>query len=271
MRRTTLFTRLAATIAFLSAIPSLALAQTVETVTTTRLRIVSADDQPVLHANVTIEGGEARITDEKGEVSLGHGTRQTFIVAVRRIGYTPWFGKVNFADTSSVFTIRLKSLSQTLATVNVSARTIKSPLELTGFYDRWMMRQKGVLSAVFIGPEELEFRHPDKISGMLHGLNGVEVRRTERGDAVVWSTITRCKMAIVIDGQEQQPEEIVSTSKGGMASVKGTASAVLLDQMLDANDVMAIEIYERSGNMPISMQTHNACGAIALWTGSRKP
>jgi len=36
------------------------------------------------------------------------------------------------------------------------------------------------------------------------------------------------------------------------------------------NDVMAIEVYERGGNMPISLQVNDTkCGVIALWTGSR--
>ncbi len=38
-------------------------------------------------------------------------------------------------------------LAQALAPVTVTGEaTIKSPLKLTGFYDRWMMRQKGTLS-----------------------------------------------------------------------------------------------------------------------------
>jgi hypothetical protein len=239
--------------------PAIAAAETDPSLKTNRLRVVSADYQPVVHANVTIEGAVPRITDEKGEVSLGSGTRQTFTVNVRRIGYAPWFGNVDFADTTLVFTIKVQPLGQTLATVNVNERTIKTPLELTGFYDRWMMRQKGTLSAVFIGPEELEFRHPDKITNMLYGLNGVRVIRNKKtGDLFAYSTqivsmgAGLCPMAIVIDGQQ----------------LVGTA----IDKILDANDVAAIEIYSRGGNMPTSLHANDsACGVLVFWTGSRKP
>ena len=47
---------------------------------------------------------------------------------------------------------------------------------------------------------------------------------------------------------------------------------VVIDQILEANDVTAIEIYPRGANMPISLQVANpACGVVAFWTGSRKP
>jgi hypothetical protein len=228
---------------------------------TSLLRIVSSDGQPVVHASVTVEGGISQITDETGEVSLGHGTRQTFTVHVRRIGYQPWFGTVDFADTASVFTIRLPSLTQPLSTVTVSGTAaIKSPLELAGFYDRWMMRQKGALSAVFIGPEELEFRHPNKITGMLYGLNGVRLIRNDKtGDLTPVSTQiaslygTLCPMAVIIDGQQMYRNYPI-------------------DKLLDAGDVAAIEVYARGGNVPISLHANDsACGIVVFWTGSRKP
>lgn len=228
---------------------------------TSLLRVVSPDSQPVVYASVTVEGGISQITDEKGEVSLGHGSRHTFTVRVRRIGYQPWFGKVDFADTATVFTVTLPRLTQALSAVTVTeAAPIKSPLELAGFYDRWMMRQKGALSAVFIGPEELEFRHPDKITGMLYGLNGVRLIRDNRtGDVTPVSTQiaslygTLCPMAIIIDGQQMMRNYPI-------------------DKLLDAGDVAAIEVYARGGNVPISLHANDsACGIVVLWTGSRKP
>ncbi len=118
---------------------------------------------------------------------------------------------------------------------------------------------KGLLSATFIGPEELEFRHPDKITNMLYGLNSVRiVRNSKTGQLMVTSTQIvdvkhgYCPMAIVIDGHQVYDAAI--------------------DDILSADDVTGIEIYSRGGNMPITMQVQDAaCGAIAFWTGSRKP
>ncbi len=247
--------------------PALALAQA------RVIRVVSSDGQPIAHANVSVEGGITQVTDDSGLVSLGAGKRQTFTVRVRRIGFSQWFGKLELPDTAATLTIAMPSLAQNLATVKVSGEAkSKSPLVMTGFYDRWLMRQKGVLSAVFISPEELEFRHPDRITAMLYGLNGVRVNqacvsppvKTSRGSScltglVAFSTFVpgNCPMAIVIDGMQQHPMG---------------ASYVGVDNLLDAYSVAAIEVYSRGGNMPVNFQFQDTeCGVLAFWTGSRRP
>ena len=234
------------------------------------LRVVSQDSQPIAFANVSIEGGITQITDEKGNVDLGAGKSQTLTMRVMRIGYRPWFGKVDLPDSAVVRTVTLPSLAQSLAptVITESSAPLKSPLQLAGFYDRWLMRQKGMLSAVFISPEELEFRHPDRITGMLYGLNGVQLSRAcveppdRRGNClqglVAFSAIKRmCPMTIVVDGLQ------VYASAGANVNI---------DMLLNASDVAAIELYARGGNMPVNFQFQDVgCGVLAFWTGSRKP
>jgi hypothetical protein len=251
-----------------------------------KLRVVAADTLPIPFAYVTVEGGYGQITDEKGEVSLGAGKRQTLTLRVQRIGYQPWFGKLDFPDTAAVLTVQLARIAQSLSAVTVTGTAAIKSLQLTGFYDRWMMRQKGALSAVFIGPEEIEFRHPDKITNMLRGLNGVTFRRSCEGELVAFSATNLCPMAVLVDGTQQCPS---SGCKGTatMLGVSGAQSshpncddprglnattAVIIDQFLNAGDVAAIEVYNRGGNVPVSISAWDqACGIIAFWTGSRKP
>jgi hypothetical protein len=267
-------------IALLAALPPAAQAQL------RKLRVVSTDSQPVAYAYVTLDGGSGQITDEKGEVSLGAGALKTFTVNVRRIGYQQWFGKLELPDTAAVLTVTLARIAQTLGAVRVSGNSgAPSSLPLRGFYDRWLMRQKGLLSAVFIGPEEIEFRNPDKITNMLSGLNGVTLKRSCEGAPVAFGYNGRCQMAILVDGVRQCPGvgcNVDPTSMGlpgpphdhSCTSLKliDAQTAVLIDQVLNANDVAAIEVYNRGGNMPVSLQASDqACGVIAFWTGSRKP
>jgi hypothetical protein len=253
---------------------------------TRKIKVVSADTMPIPYAYVTVEGGYGQITDENGEVSLGAGKQQTLVVRVQRIGYQPWFGKIDATDTATVFKVPLLRIAQSLSTVTITGTAAVNSLKLTGFYDRWMMRQKGALSAVFIGPEEIEFRHPDKITNVLRGLNGVEFRRSCEGELVAFSTTNRCPMAVLIDGNRQCP----SRGCNGSATIIGgsgaqsshpncddprglnATTAVIIDQFLNAGDVAAIEVYNRGGNVPVSISASDqACGIIAFWTGSRKP
>ena len=67
-------------------------------------------------------------------------------------------------DTAATIIIApLPRLAQTLGGVQITAQATHSS-QLQPFYDRWLMRQKGALSATFIGPEEIELRHPNNRS-----------------------------------------------------------------------------------------------------------
>jgi hypothetical protein len=242
-----------------------------------RLKVVSPDGRPIAYADVTVRGGESRITDERGELSLGQGKEKTLNVRVRRIGYKEAIEALNLSDTVSTFLIALTPLAQQLGTVTISEGSERVGLKLQGFYDRRMQRQKGLLSATFIGPEELESRHPSQISDMLYGINGVTMRRTAGGDFIAIGSDSHCTMAVLLDGQEVirgggGGSEINSVSVvGGVAPPPGQPDTGI-NRWIQAADVVAIEVYARGGNMPVSLQALDPkCGVIAIWTGSRKP
>jgi hypothetical protein len=259
----------ALTIAFVAAIPSVALGQA------RKVRVVSTDSVPIVYAYVKVEGGLGQITDEKGEIILGTGKAKVFNATVRRIGYQPWAGKLEFPDTAAVVTVTLPRVVQALGEVHVTIRA-KPAANLQGFYDRWTARQKGALSATFIAPEEIEIRNPAKISDMLSGLNGVQLRRMPDGDVVAFGMNNQCVFAIMIDGQRQCPASGCHMNGGGnitqiMGKSNPTFDLVPINQYLDADNVAGIEVYTRGGNMPASLQVSDpGCGVIAFWTGSRR-
>ncbi|HXD22431.1 MAG TPA: hypothetical protein VN613_03665 [Gemmatimonadaceae bacterium] len=244
--------------------------------------MISSDSVPIPFAYVTIDGGSGRITDERGEVSIGAGKGRGLNASVRRIGYQAWLGKVEFADTATVFTVVLVRVAQGLSEVRVTAQSAAPSAALKGFYDRWMERQRGALSAVFIGPEELEFRHPDKVTNMLAGLNGVMLKRGSRGWLEAWSSTGSCRMAVLVDGIRQCPPLGCNVTPDHPCPPPGTRFAppgcdpdqqsVFIDQIVEANTVTAIEVYARGGNVPVSLSSSDqACGIVAVWTGARKP
>lgn len=250
-----------------------------------KLRIVSNDSAPIVYAYATIEGGTGQISDEHGEIMLGAGKKQIVTVNVRRLGYQQWFGKLELPDTAATLIVTLQRVAQSLGEIRVAGRAAPPP-SLQGFYDRWLMRQKGVLSAVFIGPEELEFRHPSKITSVLSGLNGISFRRV-MGQQIAVGLSGQCEIAIVVDGQRlcpamgckcdqcggNMPSLGTRAAAGNQARISDSLSIVVpIDLMVDANSVAGIEVYGRGGNMPTSLQVADAgCGVIAIWTGSRKP
>ncbi len=226
------------------------------------VRVISDRGQPIMYANVTLDGASVRITDEKGELNLGTGERQRVSVRVARIGFAPWFGVVDL-PSGATMTVTLPQIAQLLAPVTVTGGAdgpqTKASSPLAGFYDRWMMRQKGALTGVFFGPEEIEFRHPVKVTRMLAGLNGIRLICDMSGDCSIQSTNpggilpgTACPLAVVLDGKQIYGQ-------------------VDIDALVNVNDVMAIEVYERGGNIPVGLQVNDTkCGVVAFWTGPRK-
>ena len=233
------------------------------------LRVVSADGKPIVYANVSIAGGIVRITNAKGEIPLGAGRIHMTTASIRRIGFSPWFGTIDFPDTASAVTVTLSHVAQQLGELRITGQKNPSSPFVQGFYDRWLDRQKGLLSATFIGPEEIEFRHPDLISNMLRGLNGVKLVNFGQGVMfqVAFATdVPSCPMAIVVDGIQRYP---LTTYRANGAPPAVTP--VFIDQAVPANEVMGVEVYPRGGNIPISLQVNDTkCGVIAFWTGARR-
>ena len=230
------------------------------------IRVVSIDSQPVAYAFVQANGGHSQLTDEDGRVSLGSGKKQTLTIEVRRIGFTPFYGKVEIPDSAITIPIVLGALSQQLGKVKVTADKSKSSLELSGFYRRWLAAQKGVTSAVFIGPEEIDKRNTSRVSALLTGVNGVTMSRTSNGNNVL-TTGGGCGMAVIIDGRQVCPTggcNMFDTHAG-----LTDQNSVLIDQVIDISSVAGIEVYRRGGNMPTDFHVDGECGAVALWTGSR--
>jgi len=240
------------------------------------LKVIGSDSVPVPFAWVSVGGGSASITDDKGTVSLGAARHKTLTVEVRRIGYQPWFGKLELPDTATMLTVTLPRLAQQLSGVTITGERIKSPLEITGFYDRWQQRQKGTLSATFIGPEEIEKRHPSHTSDLLYGLNGVSMMQGPGGAMCARGNGGTCFMTVLVDGNVLRPSPPLSCAMQGSLNISKYPNPKSdvgpdINMYLDASTVAAIEIYARGGNMPVSLQAaDNACGVIAIWTGSRR-
>lgn len=89
-------------------------------------------------------------------------------------------------------------------------------------------------------------------------------------------------MAVLVDGIRQCPPLGCNIKPDHPCPPPGTRfsppgcdpddQSVFIDQIVEANTVMAIEVYARGGNVPVSLSSSDqACGIIAIWTGARKP
>jgi hypothetical protein len=254
------------------------------------IRVAGDDGQPVAFANVTLTGERPRITDEKGEVEIGSSARGPLAVDVRRLGYEPWFGTIAFGDTVFRAQVTLRRLSRRMFTVRVTDSARNVPSYLRGFYERMMARQRGIGSGIYLTPEEVDRHNASVASALLQGLNGVSLQRTATGKTVAMNAGGTCQMTVLIDGRRACPD---AGCDGGLPQPSSASSApsavprrgrsvvvtpppkddqfVLLDNLVGATEIAAVEVYPRGASIPSSLPTTDAsCGLVAFWTGGRK-
>jgi hypothetical protein len=235
------------------------------------VRVRDSNGLPMAHAFVEVEGGRGRVADDSGRVMLD-AAPDSLRLKVRRIGHAPYTGRVGRAR-SGEFEVTLKALAQTLASVTVVGRAVKSPLELAGFYDRVQRAQRGTFNADFITPEELDGRQGARPTDVFQGRRFVLVARTQgQYSQTFLQGRGRCNMTVYLDGRLLQPEP----PRGARSSGRPSQGVVPIDDLVNLNEVAAIEIYASASNAPaeliplVGASAQGACGIVAIWTGGRR-
>jgi hypothetical protein len=255
------------------------------------VRVVGEDGEPVAFANVTLAGERPVITNEKGEVAVGIAARPGLKVDVRRLGYEPWYGPVALSDTVMTAQVTLHRISRRMFTVKITDSSHVTSSYLRGFYERMLGRQRGIGSGIYLTPEEVDRRNAGFASALLQGINGVSMRRVASGKSVAMNSSGSCEMSVLVDGQRVCPEGGCSDGSSrqpaprplpplGRAMTPQTPSSrpptgddhvVVIDEVVNASQIAAVEVYPRGASVPPSLPTVDAsCGLVAFWTGDRR-
>jgi hypothetical protein len=260
------------------------------------VRVVGEDGEPVAFANVTLSGERPVITNEKGEVAVGTAPRPGLKVDVRRLGYEPWYGPLALSDTVMTAQVMLRRISRRMFTVKITDSSRITSSYLRGFYERMLGRQRGIGSGIYLTPEEVDRHNPGFASALLQGINGISVRRMASGKNVVMNSAGSCDMSVLVDGHPVCPEggcsngssrppaprpmPSVNTQRNPPPTSRGTSATsasagddhfVAIDDVLNASEIAAVEVYPRGASVPPALQTVEAsCGLVAFWTGDRK-
>ena len=178
-----------------------------------------------------------------------------------RVGYRDAVGDLALtADSVVDLEVRLAVASVTLAPVTVVSRSTRdvSPV-LRGFYARM---QHG--AGRFITREEIEARHPVRITDMLRNIPNLRSTPQRMGAAgsglTQGSNADRCSVVFFVDGMR--------VNEPNMPGVRASARHDQpIDDYVNPEEVEGIEVYRGESDTPAEFSTRWVqCGTVVIWT-----
>lgn len=196
----------------------------------------------------TLSGAEVRAGPTQFAISGADGRFQvdsvpgdTVQLLVRRIGYRP--ADVILAATPGVrveLAVTLVPAAVELGTIVVEGRRMDTQLWSNGFYER----QKLGRGTAF-GPEVLE-RRGGTFGSLIREVPGVTVTRSRTGDLFA-SNQRGCGMLVFLDALHLRWADMVG-----------------LDELVNPNDLLAVEVYQRATQVPGSVGGLQGQGGMGI-------
>ncbi len=222
---------------------------------------------PIAGAMVLVRDADGRpihsaVTNDDGQFRFQHPdphTRQ-FELTVEHVAYGRVSRVVDFApgeqlDVEVVLTERAIELDPIVVT-----QRRRGLLVDVGFYDRL---ERG--AGLFIQRDEIDRRHPSRVTDMMQGKPGVTVVQTSgvTRDIRVIAPVTfgDCQPALWLDGS------LVRAGGTPRTGANGQPTQPQLSELVSPEEIEAIEIYKGPAGMPAQYRTsESSCGVVVIWT-----
>jgi hypothetical protein len=228
--------------------------------------IESGSGEPVRDAEVILRQSPGSIratgaTNNRGFFRLQTRMSGSFALSAEALGFSRVQDEPVDILPGKLTVVEVRMAPEALAleplVITAEARTFH--LEMQGFYER---RSKGLDTGIFITPEIMEERMPNRLTDLFWSLPATRVIETQVGDQGVYFRAGE-RFGDICWPMVFQDRQLVRT--GGLQS--GGADPAALNEILEAFDVAAIEIYRSPAEIPPEFNGPNAaCGVIVLWT-----
>jgi hypothetical protein len=230
--------------------------------------VTDTSGAPVPNASLIVARRGRWISDADGNFRIG-GMVGTMEIEVRRIGLMPTRVTLTAARDTTI-TVVMHPVAVTLGETRVmAART--DALTRNGFYDRMRDRELGLNNGSFLTPEDIEERRANRTTQYIEGLPGIRVAQTQHGG--IPATSANCALTIYLDGMRLQTAGTrMSTGSNAPRIASGgsnssTGRDALVDHIVGASTVAAIEVYPRAvGAPPQYLLLNGTCGVMLIWT-----
>ncbi len=211
--------------------------------------VKSVSGQSIASARVVLWGASGNGTNTtNGQYTLDGLPTGTQMVEARAIGYQPRRVVVDVPATEgAIADITLDVLVATVDTVRVRGDRVS--VQMAEFEKR---RRTGF--GAFIDENQLNARSPIFMADIFRTVPGVSIvsGQSPQGRVMMRANGGTCAPAVFLNGMNVQVPD-------------GN-----LDAIMNSQEVMAVEVYSRTSNVPAQFDSRNGCGSIVVWTGARK-
>ena len=219
-----------------------------------RGRVTGATGRPIPDATVTVWAtGAGTVTNEHGEFTLGNLPAGTHTLEARSLGFVPSRQPVDIVSGSAgAADVELANLGVMLDTIRVTSQRIFT----RGLTDFDRRRRMGF--GRFFDEAEIERRNPIFLTDLLRAISGVYVVPSQSGgdDVLMRGGLGgagMCRPDLIVDGVRQIND-----------------ATFPVDMQVWGNQLRAVEVYSRPTSVPVEFQSMTGCGAIVVWTGTRR-
>lgn len=228
----------------------------------------AASGAPVEGASVRLVADDGEVvgqalSDPTGRVILVPDRSGTFALEAQRLGYAPSRGEALdlFRGTRRV-EIRLATEAIPVEEMVVSVRGRFPALERNGFYQR---EERGL--GVMLDRDAIDALAPVQAGDVLRRQRGVTVGPSSRGNTTRRFFVFRrstlahdyCLPVVYLDG--------AMVRQGGPMDDPDTEERPSLDELIPAQDIEAVEVYDTASEIPVQfMGSGSACGVVVIWT-----
>jgi hypothetical protein len=212
------------------------------------------DGRSVAGARVQVTGSVGRDTsDAEGRFVLRNLPLGSHMLEVRAVGFIPFRLAVDVSGKDKPpIDLTLEAFLPRLDAVRVVGERAAKSQGLREF----AVRSKGGFGTFFDEGFLTDF-NPAFMTDILRQVAGVRIIRGRVGENVQmqgglgWSSM--CFPTVFIEGVRVLLDEQTS-----------------INDLVPAQDVVALEVYVRSASVPAQFMSQDGCGSIVIWTGSRK-
>ncbi len=215
--------------------------------------VKSSSGQPVQGARVQVWGsGIEAVTNAAGQFTMQSLPSGTYTLESRALGFMPRKAPVDVPDgVEGTTELAMDVFVPTVDTLRIRANRDPAYDPLAEFE----RRRKGGFG-YFIDEDALNKRNAMYMSDVFRMTPGMTIMPGQlSGDQVLMrgaSGSGSCVPAIYLNG------------------VRVTSDDGVIDNIVNPQEVRAVEVYSRTASVPMQFQASNGCGSVVIWTGGRR-